>query len=203
LIDFHFSEVIGRRLLIVGDVGSGKTAMTARLLAEAVSMFDSNDIAVIDMAPEKRYFNQVAVGGRLTDFIRPQVGLRVLVPARKVGAPRIEGRTASDVLRLARLNAQSIDQLLDRYTASPSPILFINDVSIYLQAGEPRRLLKVFASAKTMVANSYEGSALQDDHGSGVSRREREGLAVLKKAVDKVLTASSVPSLALQLGAGK
>jgi len=54
-----------------------------------------------------------------------------------------------------------------------------------------------------MVANSYEGSALQDDQGSGVSRREREGLAVLKKAVDKVLTASSTPSLALQSGAGK
>jgi hypothetical protein len=194
---------MGRRLLIVGDVGSGKTAMTARLLAEAVSMFDSNDIAVIDMAPEKRYFNEVAVGGRLADFMRTQVGLRVLVPARKVGAPRIEGRTASDVLRLAQLNAQSIDQLLDRYFASPSPILFMNDVSIYLQAGEPRRLLEVFASAKTMVANSYEGSALQDDHESGVSRHEREGLAVLKKAVDKVLTASASPSLTLQLGAGK
>ncbi len=187
-----------RKLLIVGDIGSGKTALTSRLLSEALPISDLNDITVVDMAPERRPFKGVAVGGRLTDLMNHGTSLRVLVPARKLGAPRIEGRTADDVLRLARLNAQSIDKLLEMYSASPTPILFMNDISMYLQAGDSRRLLKVFASAKTVVANSYEGLALQDDRGAGVSRHEREELAVLKHAVDMVVTVNVTPTLESQ-----
>jgi len=200
LRDLRFNEIVGRRLLITGDVGAGKTAMTARLLSEASSVLDPNDITVIDIAPERREFKGVAVGGRLTDFMTTETGLRVMVPSQRVSAPRIEGRTASDVLRLARLNARSVEQLFKQYSTVPTPVLFMNDVSIYLQAGEPTRLLEVMASAKTVVANSYEGLSLRDDHGSGVCQRELKGLALLKKTMDIVLMLNATPDLISQHG---
>ena len=126
--------------------------------------------------------------------------LRIMVPSQRVSAPRIEGRTASDVLRLARLNAWSIEQLFSQYSTAPTPVLFMNDVSIYLQAGKPTRLLEVLGSAKTVVANSYEGLSLRDDHGSGVCQRERKGLSLLKKRVDIVLMLNATPDLISQHG---
>jgi len=203
LRDFHFDEIIGRKLLIVGDVGSGKTALTARLLTEALAIFSPNDITVIDMAPTRREFKGVIVGGRLTEFMNARTGMRILTPTSSPVAPRIEGLTAGDVLRFAQSNHQSIDRLLEKYSAGPTSILFMNDVSMYLQTGELGNLLNVIESAKTVVMNSYEGIALQDDHGSGVSQHERDGLALLKRAVDQVITLSAASSPTSEQETGK
>lgn len=201
--DFHFDEIIGCKLLIVGDVGSGKTALTARLLTEALAIFSANDITLIDMAPKRREFKGVTVGGRLTDFMNVPTGLRILTPTPRPVASRIEGLAAGDVLRFAQSNHQSIDRVLQTYSADPAQILFMNDVSMYLQVGELGNLLTVIASAKTVVMNSYEGIALKDDRGSGVSQNERDGLAILKGAVDRVMTLGADPSPASEQEAGK
>jgi hypothetical protein len=74
----------------------------------------------------------------------------------------------------------------------------MNDISMYLHAGEPANLLNVVGFAKTVVMNSYAGVALQDDQGSGVSQHERDGLALLKRAVDQVVALSAAPFLASQ-----
>jgi hypothetical protein len=203
LRDFHFDEIIGRKLLIVGDVGSGKTALTARLLTEALAIFSPNDITVIDMAPRRREFKGAIVGGRLIDFMNAPTGVRILMPTPSPVAPRIEGLTAGDVLRFAQSNHQFIDRVLEKYSADPTPILFMNDVSMYLQMGELGNLLNVIGFAKTVVMNSYHGIALQDDRGSGVSQHERDGLALLKRAVDQVMTLSAAPSPASEQETGK
>lgn len=192
--DFHFDEVIGCKLLIVGDVGSGKTALTGRLLVEAVAIFSPNNVTLIDLAPRRREFKGVVVGGRLTDFMPAPAGVRILTPNPSPVAPRIEGLAAGDVLRLAQSNHRSIGRLLEKYSADPAQVLFINDVSMYLQIGDLGKLLAVIESAKTLVMNSYEGTALRDDRGSGVSQHEREGLASLKGAVDRVMALNAGPS---------
>ncbi len=184
----HFDEILGRKLLIVGDVGSGKTAQTARLLAEAIAAIGPNGVTVIDMAPERRQWKRTTVGGHLTEFLRESEGIRVLLPSEKLYAPRLEGSNANEVASLATCNARVIKLLLEEYSAKPTSVLFMNDVSIYLQAGSVNILMKAIARAKTVVANSYEGTALEEDRNSGISKRERDGLAALKTAMNHVLT---------------
>ena len=196
--DLHFDQVIGRKLLIVGDVGSGKTALTGRLLTEALAIFSPNYVTVIDMAPERRKFKGAIVGGRLTDLMRVPEGVLILRPTPSPVAPRLDGLTAGDVLRLAQSNHHAIDLVLAKYSADPTPILFMNDVSIYMQSGDLENLLTAIGYPKTVVMNSYLGIALQDDRGSGVSQHERNGLARLKTAVDEVVTLNTVPSPPLQ-----
>lgn len=194
LKDLHFSAINGLRILIVGNVGSGKTALTARLLGEAVAAIEPAKITVIDMAPERQQFNEFVVGGSLNDYLRNNQGLRFLVPVRKLHAPRIEGRSSEEVLRLARTNATIIEELLKTFLRDPTPVLFANDVSMYLQAGDTKTLLKTVGLANTFVGNSYCGLSLEDDHQSGLSERERSGLVALKSAMDKVLTLSPAAS---------
>jgi GTPase SAR1 family protein len=179
--------MIGRKLLIVGDVGCGKTALTARLLTEALAARSPDDITLIDMAPERRELKGAIVGGRLTDIVNAPTGLRILIPTPSPVAARIEALSAEDVLRFAQSNHQSIDRVLQKYSAKPAKILFMNDVSMYLQVGDLRNLLRAITSTKTVVMNSYEGVTLEDDRGSGVSQHERDGLAVLKRTVDEVV----------------
>jgi hypothetical protein len=150
------------------------------------------------MAPERRQFKGVMIGGRLSDFVNNVESMRVLVPAKRLYAPRVEGRTADEVVNLSKQNAESIERLLEEYSAKPTSILFINDVSMYLQSGEINTLIRTLALAETLVANCYEGVALQDDRNSGVSQRERAGLATLKGAMDYVLTVGTPVSLVSQ-----
>jgi len=198
LSDLHFSEVRGRKLLILGDVGSGKTVLTTRMISEAASSNTTNDVTVIDMAPERRKFKGVFIGGRIADLLDAETNVRLLTPTRKLHAPRMEGHTATEIINLAKANAESIEELLESYLSSPTPILFINDVSIYLQAGETRRLLKTVKTAETFVANAYHGTTLTDDRHSGISKRERLGLNALKNVMDEIIILRAKPALTMQ-----
>jgi hypothetical protein len=195
LKDLHFSELHGRKVLITGDICSGKSALTARLLKEAIATVRPIEITLIEMAPRRREFKGVMVGGRVTDLMGDdQSGIRCLLPSRELYAPRIEGTNASHVLSLARSNAESIQELLEIYQHAPTSILFINDVSIYLHMGDVNRLLEAVSLAGTFVANSYEGPTLEDDQQSGLSKREKAGLAVLKNLMDIILTLQPIKS---------
>jgi ABC-type multidrug transport system ATPase subunit len=198
LSDLHFSEVSGRKLLILGDVGSGKTALTARMISEAVSSNTETNVTVIDMAPERRKFKDVLIGGRIIDSVTAKTNVRLLVPTRRLHAPRMEGRTATEIINFARTNAELIEELLESFLVSPTPILFINDASIYLQGGETRRLLKTVRATETFVANAYQGTTLLDDRHSGISKRERLALNALKNAMDRVIVLRAKPTPTIQ-----
>jgi len=189
LIDLHFNQILGRKVLITGDVCSGKTTFTARLLREATEIVEPTTITVIEMAPRRREFKGTIVGGRLTDFTLNKLAeVRLLLPRIELHAPRIEGADPNHVLRLAKSNAELIQELLEKYLQTTTPVLFINDVSMYLHSGDVTKLLKVISSTKTVVANSYECSTLDDDKRSGLSNHERESLTAMKKSMDINIT---------------
>ena len=196
--DLHFDEIRGRKTLILGDVGSGKTALTALLVTEAVATNQSTDITVIDMAPERKKFKNVMIGGRVTDFLDDRTKVSVLFPIPELRAPRTEGQTTAEVADFARSNAKSIGKLLHKYSANPTPILFINDVSMYLQAGEANELLKSVKATETFIANAYQGTTLQNDHDSGISEHERLELNALRNAVDDVIILDAESALTIQ-----
>jgi len=175
-------DVLGRRVLIVGESGTGKTALLARLLEELVEEGLAEGVTLIEMAPPRvgRF------GGRVSDYTGAVSRVRYLFSER-VYTPRLSGRTAQEVEELARRNAELLRPLLLRYIESPTPILLINDVTMYLHAGEPELLLRALSLSETFVGTAYEGRLLEDDKGSGVTRREREGLELLKRAVDLVV----------------
>ncbi len=67
-VKYAFNDVVGKNVLISGDVGVGKTKLTIELLEEAVALGLSAKITIIDMAPATVYIEGRKIGGKLVEF---------------------------------------------------------------------------------------------------------------------------------------
>ena len=181
--DTSMRDLVGRRTLIVGDVGAGKTRLTRRLLEEALEL-GLDGVTVIDMAPRAVDIDGVTVGGVL--FNADARGIRYL-QTDDIKTPRLSARTSEELLQLADHNRENVERLLEAFDTEPSSILFINDVSIYLQRGSLDRLWETLLKADTVVVNGYVGEKLKADLGTGLSRDERRRMDELASRVAEVI----------------
>ncbi|MBM3898426.1 MAG: GTP-binding protein [Thaumarchaeota archaeon] len=184
--EYRFADCLGKKVLITGDLGSGKTALLAKLLDEAINSKQGAKITVIDMAPGKRDVGSYTMGKTLRYYLKNLDLVQYMAP-KNVYAPRLDGGSKEQVEKLALANAKNIGALFSEFMEKRSKILFINDVTLFLHRGELARLLKVISKCSTFVANGYRGKFPADDMGTGISRRERRLLDKLQKSMDIVI----------------
>jgi hypothetical protein len=98
--------------------------------------------------------------------------------------PRLTGQSATEIADLAAANARAIEPLLDDCLKQPHPLLVINDVTLYLQAGDYARLSAVMQSATTVLINAYYGKRFEDHP---ITRRERRLTERLMADCDRVI----------------
>ena len=177
-----FERFIGRKIIIVGEIGSGKTLLLSRFLDQLVRSGLKDKVTVIEMAP-----NMGEVGGTIENYTRNISSVRYLKPW-KIIPPRMMGKNREEVLKYARSNMLALKPLIEEYLRNPTEILLINDLTIYLHAGEVEDIIQLINISKTFTATAYEGKRLADDKGSGITDKERESLNRLKELVDEVLT---------------
>lgn len=174
--------LLGRRTLIVGRMRSGKTRLTAEIVSAMLSLVGADEITLIDLAPDRE-----GIGLTLRRYLGVE-GLRYLRPS-EVHAPRLEGRDAEDVLRLAKANEEVIRPLLLNFLNDPTDVLVVNDLTIYLHAGDLSIVLDCMSSSQTFLANAYYGRDF-DDKGSGINERERRLVEEIMKGIDVILKLS-------------
>jgi hypothetical protein len=165
---------LGRKTLIVGDVNSGKTTLTRDILDGFCRQGLGGRIAVLDLAPEipeetLRRRGLAGVGGRLE---LPK-GCGAAVLHATIVAPRLTSSSEEEAMEKAGWNRKVIEGLFLRFESQGRDILFINDVSLYLQAGDLDLITALLEKTGTAVVNGYFGEKL----GLGeLSRREREAM---------------------------
>lgn len=174
----------GRFILIVGEVNSGKTTYTARLLQAYLLRF-SEPVAVVDLAPRlPQKSNHPA--------FHPGIGGRLPVPefsrvhrfAAELAAPRLQAASLEERWHLAEENAKRIASLFAQVTPSRFSTVFVNDVSLFLQAGSVENLLEWLDRFSTRVVNGYYGVSLGTDV---FSARERLGMEQLMRRCDRLV----------------
>ena len=185
-VKYGFDDVVGKKVLITGDVGVGKTKLTIALLEEAIALGLSDKITIIDMAPATVYIQGRKIGGKLVEFSEKLSNVRYLTPQR-VETPRLSAKSTRKLLHLVDLNEKRIKPLLNEFVETPTSILFVNDISIYLQSGFDEPILSVMRSSETFVGNGYYGSTLQSDFETEVSKTERRLMNKLVDTVDVVI----------------
>ena len=185
-------DVLGRRILITGDVNTGKTTLAKAILDTLCAGRLSSRIVVVDLAPEipeevALERDVLGVGGKLSSGDED-----VLYMASSLRPPRLTARTEEEALLIAEENRRKIETLLKTFASSGRDILFVNDVSLYLHAGTTERLMWYVAAATTIVANGYYGEKL----GPGIlSLREA---AEMRKLIDAFPCHISLPAASLE-----
>jgi hypothetical protein len=180
---YSFSDLLGNKVLIKGDVGAGKTKLTIELLEEAVQKGYSKDITVIDLAPATTFVKRKKVGGRLSEQTEAINKVRYLTPDR-VETPRLKAESPDELLHLVKLNKERAKVIFKDFLSRPSPILFINDISIYFQSGSDKLVLKAVNVTHTFIANGYYGRYFAFDHGTDVSKLEKQLMDRLANNMD-------------------
>jgi serine kinase of HPr protein (carbohydrate metabolism regulator) len=181
-IELKGREILGKKVLILGEVGSGKTKLAAKLLEELMTLVSPEKITVIDLAPKRIG----GIGGKLTDYVDLIGEIKYLSP-KKVYTPRIAGASPEQVLHYAELNRKIMEPLLNEFLQHATEVLILNDVTLYLHSGELETILKCAQLAKTFVATAYYGSKLAKDLGTGISSRERQLTEKLATFMDLVV----------------
>ena len=169
---WKFTDLENHSCLILGGLNTGKTSLTQALLNEAEAL--GRFIAVIDIAPNKK----TGVGGKLVCYCDNNCDYYTT----EIATPRLSGKTPEEVINLAELNKQRIDNLFKKYT--PRDVLFINDVSIYLQRGDVKKIVHVMSLSKTCIINGYFGTRLGNDL---FSQQERTKMVELQNHCDRII----------------
>jgi GTPase SAR1 family protein len=162
-------EILGKKVLILGEAGSGKTMLAARLLQEFMDLVNPEKISVIDLAPKR----VGEFGGKLTDYLSISGKVKYYSPKR-VYTPRLSGKSPKQILRYAELNKRNMQPLFEEFIKKATDILVVNDITLYLHLGELETVLECIKLAKTFLATAYYGSKLAEDLGTGISLRERQ-----------------------------
>jgi GTPase SAR1 family protein len=186
-LSISFPTVIEHSVLIIGDVGAGKTQLTVRLVEEAIAAGKREQLTIIDMAPTTRFVGSLKVGGQLRELAPHLNVVRYLAPSR-IETPRLSARSPKELQHLVTLNQQRIAPLLHTFLQTPSSILFINDVSLYLQSGSLTLVTHVIEAAETCIVNGYYGQSIQTKIEDPVSRVERALMDRLSERMDIVVT---------------
>ena len=173
----NIDQYVNRMTVIVGDANSGKTIRTERILNLFLAKGCAGEIAILDLAPDPIR----GIGGKL----HPPPDHPLFYLTAHIYAPRLMGADENHTDQLARTNAENIEQLFREIQRRQKKILFVNDASLYLQAGDPDRFMAVLKTAATQIINAYYGRTFAD---SALSRRERKRVEDLMKQCDQVIT---------------
>lgn len=179
-------ECLHRKTLAVGEVKSGKTALTLEILRELIAL-DAGTLAVLDLAPERIR----GIGGKLP--LSPAEKGRVLLLSPPIVPPRMLGRTEGEVMALARENHRRIREEFPRLRPAAPQALIINDLSLFLQEGSAEELFSVLKKIPTVFMNGYLGSFFP--HDSLLGRRERDRMQDLMRRCDRVIHLASPQDL--------
>ncbi len=169
--EIQAGSCLGEKLLILGDVNTGKTTLSRRILEDFCQRGLGQRIGILDLAPhipQELAFRKglAGVGGNLV----PPDGCGVIHVAPRLDAPRLSSSSEAEAIGKARRNGEIVDALLRDTALRQRDILFVNDITMYLQAGSAENLIAHLAQAQTLVANGYWGERL----GAGVlTLRER------------------------------
>ncbi|MEM4342456.1 MAG: hypothetical protein QXF97_07920 [Candidatus Caldarchaeum sp.] len=178
-------ELLGKRTLIIGEAGSGKTSLLAQILHSLLTKLGPCSITVIDLAPPRI----MDVGGPLTDHMKVD-GLHYKRPPN-VYAPRLMACNAEELKKYVHSNLETAKRLFNEFIQNPTPVLAVNDVTIFLHGADAAELLAYVEKASTFIATAYYGAKLSEDFGTGLSASERRKVEELTKHVDIVINLNS------------
>ena len=182
----NFSNFIGKKSIIVGDLVPSKTSLLSQLLLHAIDLGYDKKITLIEMCPTKTVHQNIKLTSRVDEYIDDFSQITYLTP-RTLYWPRIKGNNSKDVLKYSIINSRNLNVCLTEFKNKPTKILLINDINFYLHMGALAYLLKIILKSSTFIGTCFYSKFPYDDYNTGISRRERRLIDKLTLKMDKII----------------
>ena len=172
--------LLGKKTIIIGPLNSGKTLLLAEIVKKLTQKGLKDEILILDFAPPR----MGKIGGKLSDYII--LNKLLYFYPEKVYAPRYEGKSREEVIKLAEENRRLLERYLDNAAKINRKILIINDITLYLHRGKLEKVLKLMKSKETVIITAYCGDEF-NDKGSNINLREKAMVGELMEYVDIII----------------
>ncbi len=178
------SEYLNHHTLLYGETNTKKTYYTAKFVQFLVeSKLNPSDITILDFAPKMVTINESKIGGRIEDFYAKSKKCNNIYFEGEIIPPRLRSQNSEELIDNAQKNYKKTLQILEEYHLKPTPILVINDISIYLHVGDLTYFLKVIQKARTFFGNTYYGTSINKEFTNEFSYKEKN---IVESLVEKI-----------------
>lgn len=180
------SELIGHSTLLYGETNTKKTYYTAKFINFLLDSkkIPQNEISILDFAPLQINIKNMNIGGKIKDFYEKSLTCRNIPFKGEIIPPRLNANNRNEVYENACKNYKKSSKILKQYNESPTSILIVNDISIYLHIGNIKLLLESIKKSNTFFGNSYYGSSINSSFTKLFSLREKRLVQYLIKKVE-------------------
>ena len=187
---FDLNNLIGKKTLIYGETNTGKTFYTAKFIQFLLEIKKINpkDISILDFAPKLAYFNNLKIGGRIQDYYENCVICNNINFKGEIIPPRLKAKNKKEIYDHMCHNFNKIYEIMEIYNTSPTSVLIINDISLFLHLGGNKYLINTINKSDTFFGNSYYGSSISSKFSKQVSIREKRKVENLIKIVENSFT---------------
>jgi hypothetical protein len=187
--ELDFKNYVGHRTLLYGEINTGKTFYTAKFVQYLLEIKSVNpkDISILDFAPKLTYFNKLKIGGRIQDYYEKSVKCNNIKFIGEIIPPRLNARNKNELYTYICHNFNKIYEIIEIYKSSPTPLLIINDISLFLHLGSYKYLINTINKSDTFFGNSYYGSFISSQFSKLISIREKRKVESLIKNVENSL----------------
>ncbi|MFX0030334.1 MAG: hypothetical protein ACFE8B_14070 [Candidatus Hermodarchaeota archaeon] len=185
--DFDFSKLLGHHTLLYGETNTNKTYSTSQFVKFLVESekVPPQEVSILDFAPSLMRIDNLKIGGKIQDFYEQSSICKNITFKGEIIPPRLKSDNKKELYDNARKNLQKTSKILNDYNEDPTPILIINDISIYLHIGDIRLLLNAINKSNTFFGNTYYGSSIKRGYATFFSLRERRKVKSLLKKVEQ------------------
>jgi hypothetical protein len=184
--NFSLENYIGSHTLLYGEIDTKKTYYTAKFVQFLIEKEKINpkEVSILDFAPPKEIIKNVKIGGKIMDFYENSIICNNIYFEGDIIPPRLNARNRKELYENACKNYKKTFEILKSFNDSPTKILIINDISIYLHIGNKNLLLKAIKKSNTFFGNSYYGSSIKSNFATLFSLREKRLVEYIMKKVE-------------------
>ena len=181
-----FSNLVGHHSLIYGETNTGKTLHTAKFIQYLLEnkKFKPKEISILDFAPRLTYIKHLKVGGRIQDYYKDCLKCNIIHFDGEIIPPRLNARSKNQLYSNICKNFKKIYTIIGKYNCNPTPVLIINDISIYLHLGKSEHLINTIHKSSTFLGNTYYGTSITSKFSKLVSVMEKKKVEYLIKNIE-------------------
>lgn len=154
-----FNSLLEKKVLLYGETNTFKTYCSAKFVQFLLEeeKIKPKRISIIDFAPNLQYIDDLKIGGKIKDYYDKSKLCCYLESEKEIIPPRLLAQNKRQLYENACHNYKQARNLLKKFKKNSTPILLINDISIYLHLGNRRDLMKIINMVETCVGNAYYG----------------------------------------------